>query len=631
MILGRLATAGLGMLRRERRWEQDSRATDRIMAPARGLVDAGQAPFDFPEAPVRGELSQTKMETRTVADIVREVTEISDEQLKQALDVQKETRAPLAQVLANMNLISEKDKARILGRQWGIPFVDLADRQIDRELLKLIPHHLLQRCKAVPIDQHGPRLVVAMVNPLDVYAIDQMRLVAGIDIECVIATADDIGSALGQSMSVRDEIAGALQEVSEEFGGDVGDIQLEEKEREEEVTVDQLREMMDDAPVVKLANLIIRQAIRDKASDIHIQPEVNRVRIRYRIDGILHDSMTVPKNVQAPLVSRIKVMADMDIAEKRAAQDGRISLSLAGREFDFRVSTNPGVNGEKVVMRILDKRGVQVTLNQLGIPNTMLEDFDRLINRSYGIIAVTGPTGSGKSTTLYSVLNTINSPEKNILTIEDPVEYQLPGLTQTQVNVRAGVTFPGALRTFLRQDPDIILVGEIRDAETALIATEAALTGHLVFSTLHTNDAPTAVARLIEMGVEPFLIASSVIGVLAQRLVRVICPDCKESYTPPVEAFRRLNLAMDLESVTFYRGRGCDRCRQTGYRGRTGVYEMMMINDSVRELILRRAPTHEIRQGGLDAGMVTLKQDAMQKILEGVTTMEEALRVVYAG
>ena len=631
MILGRLATAGLGMLRRERRWEQDSRATDRIMAPARGLVDAGQAPFNFLEAPVRGELSQTKMETRTVADIVREVTEISDEQLKQALDVQKETRAPLAQVLANMNLISEKDKARILGRQWGIPFVDLADRQIDRELLKLIPHHLLQRCKAVPIDQHGPRLVVAMVNPLDVYAIDQMRLVAGIDIECVIATADDIGSALGQSMSVRDEIAGALQEVSEEFGGDVGDIQLEEKEREEEVTVDQLREMMDDAPVVKLANLIIRQAIRDKASDIHIQPEVNRVRIRYRIDGILHDSMTVPKNVQAPLVSRIKVMADMDIAEKRAAQDGRISLSLAGREFDFRVSTNPGVNGEKVVMRILDKRGVQVTLNQLGIPNTMLEDFDRLINRSYGIIAVTGPTGSGKSTTLYSVLNTINSPEKNILTIEDPVEYQLPGLTQTQVNVRAGVTFPGALRTFLRQDPDIILVGEIRDAETALIATEAALTGHLVFSTLHTNDAPTAVARLIEMGVEPFLIASSVIGVLAQRLVRVICPDCKESYTPPVEAFRRLNLAMDLESVTFYRGRGCDRCRQTGYRGRTGVYEMMMINDSVRELILRRAPTHEIRQGGLDAGMVTLKQDAMQKILEGVTTMEEALRVVYAG
>jgi type IV pilus assembly protein PilB len=304
---------------------------------------------------------------------------------------------------------------------------------------------------------------------------------------------------------------------------------------------------------------------------------------------------------------------------------------VAGGEYDFRVSTNPGVNGEKVVMRILDKRGVQVGLNQLGIPAVMMDDIEGLIRQSFGIITVTGPTGSGKSTTLYSVLNTLNSPEKNVLTIEDPVEYQLPGLTQTQVNERAGVTFARALRTFLRQDPDIILVGEIRDAETALIATEAALTGHLVFSTLHTNDAPTAIARLIEMGVEPFLIASSVIGVLAQRLVRVICTECKEAYTPPVEAFRRLNLAMDLESVTFYRGKGCDRCRQTGYRGRIGIFELMLVSDHLRELILRKAPTHEVRQAGLEAGMMTLRQDAMQKILEGVTTMEEALRIVYTG
>jgi len=282
-------------------------------------------------------------------------------------------------------------------------------------------------------------------------------------------------------------------------------------------------------------------------------------------------------------------------------------------------------------MRILDKRGVMVNLSQLGIPSSMMEDFQNLITRSYGIIAVTGPTGSGKSTTLYSALNTINSPEKNILTIEDPVEYQLPGLTQTQVNQRAGVTFATALRTFLRQDPDVILVGEIRDGETALIATEAALTGHLVFSTLHTNDAPTAVARMIEMGVEPFLVASSVIGVLAQRLVRVICSECKEAYTPPVEAFRRLNLSTDPESVTFYRGRGCDRCRQSGYQGRTGVYELMRVNDRMRELILKSAPTHEIREQALEAGMVALQQDAMQKILEGITTMEEALRVVYTG
>ena len=571
------------------------------------------------------------METRTVADIVKEVTRVSSEQLRQALEVQKETREPLAPVLVNMGAITEKDKAKILGRQWGIPFVDLGERQIDRDLLKAIPHHLLQRWRAVPIDRNGPRLVVAMVNPLDVYALDQMRLVSGTDIESVIATADDINATLGQSLSAREEIGAALQEMNEELGPDSGDIQLEEKKRDEEVSADQLREMLDDAPVVRLTNLVIRQAIRDKASDIHIQPEANRVRVRLRIDGILHDVMTVPKKVQAPLVSRIKVMADMDIAEKRAPQDGRISLRVSGREFDFRVSTNPGVNGEKVVMRVLDKRGVQVGLNQLGIPATMMQDFESLVNRSYGIIAVTGPTGSGKSTTLYSVLNSINSPEKNILTIEDPVEYQLPGLTQTAVNERAGVTFATALRTFLRQDPDIILVGEMRDSETALIATEAALTGHLVFSTLHTNDAPTAVARMIEMGIEPFLIASSLIGVLAQRLVRVICPECKESYTPPAEAFRRLNLSVDSNSVTFCRGRGCERCRHTGYRGRIGIFEMMMITDSMREFVLRKAPTHEIRQHALEVGMITLQQDAMQKILEGVTTMEEALRVVYTG
>jgi type IV pilus assembly protein PilB len=572
------------------------------------------------------------METRTVADIVREVAKVSDEQLRQALDVQRESREPLAQILVTMGLITEKEKVRILGRQWGIPFVDLTERQIDRDLLKLVPHHLLQRWKAVPIDRNGPRLVVAMSNPLDVYAIDQMRLVTGMDIESVIASSEDISQALGQSASAREELQGALQDMSQEFG-DPADIQVETggKEAEDDVSIDQLREMVDDAPVVRLVNLIVHQALRDKASDIHVQPEASRVRIRYRIDGILHDVMTVPKKAQAPLVSRIKVMADLDIAEKRAPQDGRISLRTGAGEYDFRVSTNPGVHGEKVVMRILDKRGVQVRLDQLGIPNIMMDDFEALINRSYGIIAVTGPTGSGKSTTLYSALNVLNSPEKNILTIEDPVEYQLPGLTQTQVNVRAGVTFASALRTFLRQDPDIILVGEVRDPETALIATESALTGHLVFSTLHTNDAPTAVARLIEMGIEPFLVASAVIGVLAQRLVRVICPECKESYTPPVEAFRRLNLAMDLESVTFYRGRGCERCRHSGYRGRIGVFELMLITNHLRELILRKAPTHELRQAGLEAGMMTLRQDAMQKILEGITTMEEALRVVYTG
>jgi len=568
---------------------------------------------------------------RFVAALVREVTSLSDDQLRQATEIQKETKEPLPQILVNMGLISEKDKAKCLGKQWGIPFVDLTERQADKELIKVIPRHLLQRLRAVPLEQSGRKLTVAMVNPLDIFAIDQLRLVVGLEIEPVIATEDDINNVLSQALAVTEEIGAAIKQVAEELSQPEGaEITFEQRAAEEELSVDQLKELTEDAPVVRLVNLIIRQALRDAASDIHIQPEANRVRIRYRIDGILHDKMVVPKQVQAALVSRIKVMAEMDIAEKRAPQDGRISLMMNKREFDFRISTFPGVYGEKVVMRVLDKRGVQVNLNRLGIPASMMEEFENLINHTYGIIAVTGPTGSGKSTTLYSVLNKINSPEKNIMTIEDPVEYQLTGLTQGQVNQRAGVTFASALRTMLRQDPDVMLVGEMRDAETALIAVEAALTGHLVLSTLHTNDAPSAVTRMLEMGIEPFLIASAVIGVLAQRLVRVICPHCKEAYTPPVDAFRRLNLAMDLDAVTFYRGRGCDRCLHSGYRGRIGVFEMMVINDSIRELVLKKAPAHSIRQEALDSGMVTLRQDAMQKILEGITTMEEALRVIYA-
>ena len=323
------------------------------------------------------------------------------------------------------------------------------------------------------------------------------------------------------------------------------------------------------------------------------------MRVRYRIDGILQDGTVVPKQVQSALTARIKVMAEMDISEKRAPQDGRISLTMNGREFDLRVSTLPGVQGEKVVMRILDKTGIFRTLDKLGLPTAMMEKYDRLINRSYGIILVTGPTGSGKSTTLYTTLNQLNSPEKNILTVEDPVEYQLPGSTQSMVNIRAGMTFPAVLRTMLRQDPDIILVGETRDAETAIISVEAALTGHLVLSSLHTNDAPGAIARLTEMGIEPFLTASAVIGVLAQRLVRQICPRCKEAYTPSVEAFRRLNLSLEMDQVTFYRGAGCQSCRGTGYKGRIGVFELMSVDNDIRELILQRAPSHVIRQASL--------------------------------
>jgi type IV pilus assembly protein PilB len=417
--------------------------------------------------------------------------------------------------------------------------------------------------------------------------------------------------------------------VVNEVGSD-GELKLLEEHKEDDISLDQLRELVDDAPIIQLVNMIIRQALADKASDIHIQPEANSVRIRYRIDGMLQDGTPVPKAAQAALVSRIKVMADMDIALKRVPQDGRISLTMNGREYDMRVSSLPNVQGEKIVMRVLDKSGISVTLSKLGFPTPIMAEYDNLIHRSYGIILVTGPTGSGKSTTLYATLNQLNSPEKNILTVEDPVEYQLPGLTQSMVNVRAGLTFPAVLRTMLRQDPDIILVGETRDGETALIATEAALTGHLVFSTLHTNDAPGAISRLMEMGIEPFLISSSLAGVLAQRLVRSICPRCKEDFVPSPDALRRMNLPFEKGEVRFYRGAGCQFCRNTGYKGRVGVFELMKIDNEIREMILDRAPTHVIRQSALDAGMMSLKHDAMQKILEGITTIEEALRVIYA-
>ncbi len=566
---------------------------------------------------------------RAIGEIIKEITNLNDDELQRALQIQRNTREPLGQLLVKMNLITERDRARALGRQWGIPFVEINPEEVDEEIISLFPKHMLARCRALPIARKGNRVTIAMANPLDIFSIDQMRLVSGLEIDPVITVEEDLNNVLTSMQSSGDRLDETIRKVVDEVGSE-GELRFSEGKRDEEVSIDQLRELVDDAPIIQLVNMIIRQALTDKASDIHIQPEATRVRVRYRIDGLLQDNTSVPKQVQAALISRIKVMAEMDIAEKRAPQDGRISLTLNNREFDMRVSTLPGVQGEKVVMRVLDKSGISVTVNKLGIPSTMMDAYDRLIHRSYGIILVTGPTGSGKSTTLYATLNQINSPDKNILTVEDPVEYQLPGLTQSGVNVRAGMTFPAVLRTMLRQDPDIILVGETRDPETALISIEAALTGHLVFSTLHTNDAPGAVARLTEMGIEPFLTASAVIGVLAQRLVRTICPRCKESYEPSVEAFRRLGMNLEGENVIFYRGAGCQYCRNTGYKGRIGVFELMAVDNEVRELILQKAPTHVLRQAALEAGMISLKQDAMQKILEGVTTMEEALRVIYA-
>lgn len=553
---------------------------------------------------------------------------ITTRQLKKAQEKVARTNEPLQKILVQLGYVSEKDITEVMGQQMGVEFVDLEDIEIEPELARSIPEHLAQRYKVIPVGQKGNRLTLAMVDPLNVIAIDDIRLITGFDIEPVIATEEAIMKTINRQFGVTD-LAEVQETVKDISATDFGSVEVDDAV-EEEIALDKLKEMVDEAPIVRVVNLIISQAINDKASDIHIEPEAKQVRVRYRVDGVLHDVMTPPKHIQAPMISRIKIMANLDIAERRVPQDGKIHLKHDNREFDLRVSTVPTVHGEKVVMRILDKSSVMLGLNKLGFYPDTLVPFEGCVEKPYGMILVTGPTGSGKSTTLYSCLNKLNTEYVNIMTIEDPVEYQLPGINQVQANEKAGLTFAGALRAFLRQDPDIIMVGEIRDHETAKIAVEAALTGHLVLSTLHTNDSSGAVTRLIEMGVEPFLCASSVIGVLAQRLSRLICPNCKESYTPPIESIKQFGLAAFTDAdISFYRGRGCDNCKMTGYKGRMGIFEVLVVTDRIRGLILQRASTAEVKQAAVEEGMKTMQDDGLRKVLDGHTTIEECLRVVY--
>lgn len=560
---------------------------------------------------------------------------VTQDQLNQALEKQKllKRQESLGDVLVSMGFITERDRVKCLGDQWGVPFVDLTDLEVDSAVIRLVPQNAARKLKVIPVARRNGKLTLAMKNPLDIFAIDEVRMMSGVDVEPAIAVEEDIINAIGRlyrsDANVTEQVEGVIKEFET---GDIDFTAADISEDDEDISLEHLRELSEEAPVVKLANLIISRGVQDGASDIHIEPQKDSVRVRLRIDGILHEIMQIPKKVQASLISRFKIMAEMDIATKRTPQDGRIGAVIEGKQFDFRVSTLPSVFGEKIVLRILDKSAISIGLHKLGLLPETLERFENVISRTYGIILVTGPTGSGKSTTLYSVLSKLNSGEKNILTIEDPVEYEVPGLTQVQINTRAGLTFAAGLRTMLRQDPDIAMVGEIRDAETATIATEAALTGHLVLSTLHTNDAPGALTRMVDMGIEPFLIASSVIAVMAQRLVRLACPKCKEQYQPPRDAIKRLGIEVDGDArVTFYRGRGCDYCRGNGYKGRLGVYELMLINDRVRDLVLQKSSSHVIREAAIESGMKTLKDDAIAKILLGQTTLEECLRVIYAG
>lgn len=573
------------------------------------------------------------MSRKSIGEVFVSAGLVTQEQLSEAMEKQRQLGASekIGDVLVGMGMITERDKARCLGMQWGVKYYDLSENPAEPEAVKCISQDIARRYKVIPVLKSNGTLTLAMKNPLDVFAIDEVRLITGAEIEPVIAAEEDIVTAIAQQYTGGLHASEAVSELVDDI--QMADISLTDTESaDDDVSIEELRELSEEAPVVRLAGLIITRGVQDNCSDIHLEPGKSAVRVRYRIDGIMHDGMTIPKKVQPSLVSRIKIMADMDIAEKRAPQDGRISATVGSKQYDFRVSTLPSINGEKVVLRVLDKSSIHIGLNKLGFLPDTLELFQSVISRTYGIILVTGPTGSGKSTTLYSVLSQLNSGEKNILTIEDPVEYELPGVTQTQVNPRAGVTFASGLRTMMRQDPDIIMVGEIRDQETAMIAIEAALTGHLVLATLHTNDAPGSITRLLDMGVESFLIGSAVAGVLAQRLLRLICPKCKESYTPPRDAVKRLGMNIEEGTdVTFCRGRGCDHCKGTGYKGRIGIYELMPITDKIRDLVLAKASSYAIKEAAVEVGMKTLRDDAMQKILLGLTTVEESLRVIYAG
>ncbi len=561
---------------------------------------------------------------------------ISEDQLRLAEDKQREMGGtdPIARVLVSLGFVAERDRVRLLGKVWGIAFVDIAGEQPGVDILSLVSPQLAKRFNAIPIQREGNRLMVAMANPLDVFVIDELRLATGLEIEPLIAVEEDLHTALALFYRIESNMNETLAGVMKDFDGQ---IEVTGRESDDELSEAELRELGEDAPIIRLANLIVSTGIQDGASDIHIEPQRDGIRVRYRIDGVMIEGMKLPRKVVAPLSSRFKIISNMDIAEKRVPQDNRISVNSGGKEYDLRVSTLPVIYGEKIVMRILDKGGINVGLSKLGFMPHNLKMIEDWASRSYGIILVTGPTGSGKSTTLYSVLNKINDGLNNIITIEDPVEYELAGINQCGVNARAGMTFGKGLRAMLRQDPDVIMVGEMRDTETATIAMEAALTGHLVLTTLHTNEAAAAPSRLIDMEVEPFLISSSIVGVLAQRLVRQICPNCKEAYTASRESLIRYGFPIQDEvgadthgELTLFKGSGCDTCKGTGYKGRTGVHELMPMSDDIRDEILKRSPSHILRTMAMNHGMKTLQMDSVQKILMGVTTVDEVLRVIYA-
>ncbi len=546
---------------------------------------------------------------------------ITKEQLQKALQQQETSGGRIGTNLVKLGFISEDDITSFLSRQYGVPSINLSHFEIDPNVIKLIPSEIAQKHQIIPINRTGNVLTVAMADPSNIFAIDDIKFMTGFKVEPVVAAETSIKNAINKHY----DSAGMVEDIMKNF--DDKDVEAL-KDAEDNVNVAELGQAAEDAPVVKLVNLILTDAIKKGASDIHIEPYEKSFRVRYRIDGVLYEVMQPPTRLKAAITSRIKIMAQLDIAERRLPQDGRIKIKMAGKEMDYRVSTLPTLFGEKVVLRLLDKGNLQLDMTKLGFDAQALEHFESGLLMPYGMVLVTGPTGSGKTTTLYSALNRLNTTETNIMTAEDPVEFNLPGINQVQMKAEIGLNFAAALRSFLRQDPDIIMVGEIRDYETAEIAIKAALTGHLVLSTLHTNDAPSTISRLLNMGVEPFLVAASTNVILAQRLARRVCQSCKEPAPVPPQALVNIGFSPEEAGrITPVKGKGCMSCSDTGYKGRVALYEVMLIKENIKEAILQGASVIELRELGRKNGMKTLREAGLQKIREGMTSLEEVMRV----
>ena len=567
--------------------------------------------------------------SQRLGDLLVKEKVITPEQLEQALKVQKETGARLGSVLVKLGFLSDEDVTNFLSRQYGVPAINLSYFEIDPAVIKLVPHETAKRYQILPLSRVGASLTIAMVDPTNVFAMDDIKFMTGFNIEPVVASESAIMEGIEKAYGGGDQEED-MEKVMASIG-EIADSDVEVQSEEEELALAQLEKAADEAPIVKLVNLILTDAVKRGASDIHIEPYEKELRVRFRIDGMLQSIMSPPIKLKDAITSRLKIMAKLDISEKRLPQDGRIMLkmNISGKKktLDYRVSTLPTLWGEKIVLRLLDKENLRLDMTKLGFEPESLAKFEKAILKPYGMVLVTGPTGSGKTNTLYSSIARLNTPDTNIMTAEDPVEFQLTGVNQVQMKESIGLNFAAALRAFLRQDPNIILVGEIRDFETAEIAIKAALTGHLVLSTLHTNGAPETISRLMNMGIEPFLVATSVHMIVAQRLVRRVCKDCGDVVDIPYQSLIEAGYGPEeAKTVKIKKGKGCQTCNNSGYKGRCGLYEVMEIDDEIRELILVGASAVELKKKAVERGMITLRRSGLIKVMNGETTLEEVAR-----